>query len=475
MSEKPNKSDGAKRKHWRTSSPIRKTKPGARTTKTVAGLAARQTALELIGNVLHRGHSLDDSLASIYQSETNGDREPVDVRDRGFARLLATTVLRRHGQLSTIIADHLEKPLPANGRHAQLILLSGTAQLLFLDVAPHAVINTAVELSRRQRSSARFAGLINAVLRRIAEQPPSALPALEADDLNIPAWMLKCWIAAYGETTARAIASASLNEPPLDISVRDKAEDWTSKLDGLALPTGTVRRRTDGRIEELPGFAAGHWWVQDAAAALPARLFGDITGQRIADLCAAPGGKTAQLANAGAQVTALDISQARLARVRENLIRLGLKAELVTGDATAWQADCQFDGILVDAPCSATGTIRRHPDILHLKRPDDIDKLSQLQGSILSHAATSLLRPGGIIIYCTCSLEPEEGETQIALFLSRHAGFERIPVNADEVGGIDEFITPDGDVRTLPNQLPDDEPCLSGLDGFFISRLRRIA
>lgn len=477
MTDKKDKGAG-KSKNWRARNtkrtshkPVKK-EPSTKTAPA-AGLAARQTALELITAVLHRGHSLDEALAQTYARQADDGVQEIEPRDRGFARLLATTVLRRHGQLTAIIAKHLQKPLPDSGRHAQLILLLGAAQLLFLEGAPHAVINTAVDLSRQRRSSVRFAGLINAVLRRISDQGAASLQAQYDDSLNVPDWMLKRWSAAYGETTAHAIASASLHEPPLDITVRDRPQEWADTFGGGVLPTGSIRCRIGGRIEEMPGFADGQWWVQDAAAALPARLCGDINDQRIADICSAPGGKTAQLANAGAHVTALDISETRLLRVRENLERLRLTAAFVVGDAAEWRADLPFDAVLVDAPCSATGTIRRHPDILHIKRLDDIHKLARLQGAILENAAINLLRPGGLLVYCTCSLEPEEGEQQIEAFLSRHPGFERVPVRADEVGGLDDIITPLGDVRTLPHQLQLAAPALPGFDGFFISRLRR--
>ena len=473
MSETPQKNTPKQRTKRATNTAHHSRKP-SKHVKAATGLEARSVALELTSAVLHRGQSLDEALTRVYSEDTHGKTRISDPRDRGFARLLATTVLRRHGQLEAIVSGHLAKPLPSSGRHAHLILLQGAAQLLFLGAAPHAVINTAVELSRQQRSSARFAGLINAVLRRIAENGQKALETSNADSLNIPDWMFKRWSAAYGENTAHAIASASLNEPTLDITVRDHPQDWAKKLDGIILSTGTIRRKTDGRIEALPGFADGQWWIQDTAAALPAHLLGNVTGKRVADLCAAPGGKTAQLASAGAQVLALDISEMRLLRVRENFQRLGLESELVAGDAATWRTDRPFDAVLIDAPCSVTGTIRRHPDILHLKRPEDIAKLSKLQSAILDNAATHLLRPDGMLVYCTCSMEPEEGEEQIDNFLSRHAGFERVPIHASEMGNLSECITPSGDVRTMPHQLHLEEtPELSGLDGFFISRLRR--
>ena len=265
-----------------------------------------------------------------------------------------------------------------------------------------------------------------------------------------------------------------MQEAALDLSVKDDPAGWAARLGGHQLQTGSVRLLAPVRVEELPGFDDGRWWVQDAAAALPAQLLGDVAGHDIADLCAAPGGKTAQLASAGASVTAVDLSLARLDRLRQNLQRLHLDAELVHADAADWAPDRTFDGILLDAPCIATGTIRRHPDIPHLKRPTDIIRLAAIQARLLDHAF-SLLRPGGRLIYCTCSLEPEEGPAQIAAFLARQTTALHHPIDAAEFGGDPDWITADGDLRTLPCHLPNAEPRLSGIDGVYAARLVRAA
>jgi 16S rRNA (cytosine967-C5)-methyltransferase len=238
------------------------------------------------------------------------------------------------------------------------------------------------------------------------------------------------------------------------------------------LPTGSVRTLLQGSVTMLPGFSEGHWWVQDAAAALPARLFGDVAGKEIADLCAAPGGKTAQLVQAGAHVTAIDRSPARVARLRDNLARLSLPAETVVTDAVEWPGGAGFDGILVDAPCSSTGTIRRHPDIAWLKRPADLTGLVALQRRLIERAIT-LTRPGGAIVFCTCSLEPEEGEQAIAGLLEDHPEVRRNPISPSELNGLSEFITPAGELRTLPCGWPDPDPRMAGLDGFYAARLER--
>jgi 16S rRNA (cytosine967-C5)-methyltransferase len=245
-------------------------------------------------------------------------------------------------------------------------------------------------------------------------------------------------------------------------------------LGGIVLPTGSIRRAAGGRVADLPGYADGDWWVQDAASALPARLFGPLKGLAVADLCAAPGGKTAMLAAAGARVTAVDVSPERLDRMRENLPRLKLAAELVAADVTTWSPERDFDALLLDAPCTATGTLRRHPDILRLKRPSDLDKLAGLQARLL-RAAAELVRPEGLLVYCTCSLEPAEGEDQIARFLATREGFARVPIAPAEIGGEADWITAAGDLRTLPFHLQLPDPALSGLDGFYVARLRRLA
>ncbi|MEP2745834.1 RsmB/NOP family class I SAM-dependent RNA methyltransferase, partial [Bauldia litoralis] len=272
-----------------------------------------------------------------------------------------------------------------------------------------------------------------------------------------------------GEETPRAIAPAHLVEPSLDLTVKEDAAGWAEKLGGIVLPSGTVRLVPTGRVADLPGYAEGAWWVQDAAAALPARLLGDVAGKRVADLCAAPGGKTATLAHAGASVTAVDISAPRLERLSANLKRLGLSADVVVADLLAWQPSEPFDAILLDAPCTATGTIRRHPDTAWLKQSADVKSIAVRQAGMIDRAV-SWLKPGGTLVYCTCSLEPQEGEDQAAAAIARH-GLKPSPIAADEIGGIAGVVTEAGYLRTLPCHLPDPNPRLAGLDGFFIGRL----
>jgi 16S rRNA (cytosine967-C5)-methyltransferase len=341
-------------------------------------------------------------------------------------------------------------------------------------VPDHAAVDLSVRLVQSDRRAAKYAGLVNAVLRRCAREGHPLIEEVRSDALDVPPWLLARWIAHYGEVTAKAMAAALNHDPSLDLTVKSDAAQWATRLHGETLPTGSVRTLLQGSVTMLPGFAEGEWWVQDAAAAMPARLFGDLAGRRVVDLCAAPGGKTAQLAQAGAEVIAIDRSPNRVARLRDNFTRLSFTAETVTADAVEWQnpRGDGFDAVLVDAPCSATGTIRRHPDVAWLKQESDIATLTALQQRLLQKA-TTLLKPGGTLIYCTCSLEPEEGERAIAALLESESGMRRVPITPMEVAGLDDIVTSDGDLRTLPCHLPHADPRLAGLDGFYAARLTK--
>jgi len=440
-----------------------------------AGLAARELAVRLVAGVLVDRRPFEQVLAACSAHPQAAALEP---RDRALARAVAATVLRRQGELEQVLNSFMERP-PSRGQgRLWPILLTGAAQLVCLDMPAHAVVDLAVEITRRDRGAHRYAKLVNAVLRRVAERGKALLAALDGVRLDIPDWLWQRWSRAYGADTARRIAEASLVEAPLDITLKPggpaSAAEWAERLGGQLLPTGSIRLAPHGRIEDLPGYAEGAWWVQDAAAALVARVAGDVAGRSVADLCAAPGGKTAALAAAGARVTAVDASAARLARLRENLERLRLTAEVVEADAAAWSPGRAFDVVVLDAPCTATGTIRRHPDILRLKRPEDVDRMAQLQRAMLANAA-ALVRPGGLLVYSTCSLEPEEGPMQIAAFLAGNPGFVRSPIAASEIAAEPDWLTAEGEIRTLPFHGSKQPPGFAGLDGFYVARLRRQA
>jgi 16S rRNA (cytosine967-C5)-methyltransferase len=437
----------------------------------VPGLAARRIAADILDGVLQKHRTLDDQLDG---SAAHPGLKTLPDRDRALMRRLVATILRRLGTLGHVLARLLDRGMPSDAPRAQSALLIGAAQILWMDVPDHAAVDLSVRLVQSDRRAAKYAGLVNAVLRRCAREGEGLIAEVKAEMLDLPPWLAKRWIAQYGEATAREMAVAIGFEPSLDLTVKADAAQWASRLHGMQLPTGSVRTLLQGSVTMLPGFAEGQWWVQDAAAALPARLLGDVAGKTILDLCAAPGGKTAQLAIAGAEVIAIDRSPARMARLRDNLVRLSLQAEAVVTDACEWQSTNQggFDGILLDAPCTSTGTIRRHPDVAWLRQEDDIAQLATLQKRLLQKAV-SLLRPGGTLVYCTCSLEPEEGEGIIAELLAAEAGLRRVPIEPSEVGGVTELISGDGDLRTLPCHLPHADPRLAGLDGFYAARLVR--
>jgi 16S rRNA (cytosine967-C5)-methyltransferase len=435
----------------------------------VPGLAARRIAADILDGVLHKHRTLDDQLDG---AGAHPGLKTLADRDRALMRRLVATILRRLGTLGHLLSRLLDRGIPTDAPRAQSALLIGAAQILWMDVPDHAAVDLSVRLVQSDRRAAKYAGLVNAVLRRCAREGQPLIDEVKSQNLDIPPWLLARWIGAYGETTARQMALAIGYEPSLDITVKSDAAQWASRLHGEALPTGSVRTLLQGSVTMLPGFTEGQWWVQDAAAALPVRLFGDVGGKTIVDLCAAPGGKTAQLARAGARVTAVDRSPARMARLRDNLVRLSLRADEVVTDAAEWlgQGNGGFDGVLVDAPCTSTGTIRRHPDVAWLRQEADIAALAALQKRLLQRAV-ALLKPGGTLVYCTCSLEPEEGEQAIASLLAAESGVRRVPVEAGEVAGLSEIVTADGDLRTLPCHLPHADPRLGGLDGFYAARL----
>lgn len=434
------------------------------------GFLARKAALTIVTDVLDKQVLLDEALSDAIQ---NGLLKELDQRDRALTRAIAAMTLRRFGQIRKIMRSVMERPLPTKAGQTQRILETALAQILYMDIADHAAVDLAVRLADSMRQTRPFKNLVNGVLRRIVREKET-MPEPEIY-LNTPKWLWERWVKTYGEDLANRIVASHLVEPGLDLVMREgpnAVETWAKRLDNAIILPGEYAVRTipDGPIEAMPGYRQGEWWVQDLAASLPITLIGNVERQRVADICAAPGGKTAGLIARGANVTAIDISAHRLKRLDDNLQRLKFKAEIVETDYLTYDPAIGFDKILLDAPCSATGTVRKHPDLPFLKNRETILELAALQARMLDHAANMIAR-GGTLVYCTCSLEPEEGEDQIAAFLARNPAFSIDPVQPEELPGLEEVIREDGTVRTLPCHFETDRPRLSGLDGFFIARL----
>ena len=404
----------------------------------------REAAFDLLSAVLDRHRPLEEALDAL---------PSIEPRDRAAAHRIAASVLRRAGSLDAVLEPFLRRAPPAAVRH---VLRLGAAQLVLLDTPAHAAVATSVALARA-RGLTPFAGLVNAVLRRVAEAGPAALDGLDGPRLDTPPWL---WASRRAD--ARNIAQAHGREAPLDLTVRA----GSSVPGGEVLPTGSVRLPAGTRLTELPGFAEGTFWVQDAAAALPAALLNVRAGECVADLCAAPGGKAAQLAAAGATVFAIERDAVRLERLAENFARLRTAATPVLADALAWRPDAPLDAVLLDAPCSATGTIRRHPDVPFLKRPRDIETLVVQQAALIA-AAAAMLRPGGRLVYAVCSLQPEEGPAQMEA--AARAGLRHNPIEPNELAALPEALTPNGCLRTHPGLWPER----GGMDGFFAARFIR--
>ena len=422
----------------------------------------RRLALDVLGRVFGDQRPFDEAFASHSKLET------LEPRDRAFARLLVTTVLRRRGQIDEALNRYLKKAPDPKVRN---ILRLGAAQLMFLKTPAHAAVGETVSLAEGR---ARYAaGLANAVLRRLGNELAGIEKRQDPVRLNLPDWLWQSWTSAYGEATTRQIVEAQLAEPPLDITIKGDPKPWAKAFEGELLAQQSIRRPSEaagGQINALPGYESGKWWVQDVAATLPARLLGPLKGRHVIDLCAAPGGKTAQLAAAGAKVTSIEASEKRAERLRENLSRLELEAEVIIADALEWRASEPAVLVLLDAPCTATGTIRRHPDIAWQKTEKDVLRMAEIQAKLI-RTTIDMLVPGGILIYAVCSLQPEEGEGLIEHVLGDGVPLQRIPIATKELFGLPVDITDKGDVRTLPCHLAEQ----GGMDGFFIARLQRTA
>lgn len=432
--------------------------PAAPIQSPAAGLPSRVLAHQLLTLIVRQGQSFNDALVELPQMN------PLAERDRAFVRLLVLLTLRRMGQIDAALAQHINMK---NTPPAVVDILRLTAaQLWWLKTPAHAAVDSAVNLAEK-RGQVKLKGLVNAVSRKLSAQPvPADNPAQ-----ILPQWLLQSWTQAYGAETVASMVRAQMMEPALDITVKSDAAGWAEKLQATVLPTGSLRREA-GRVDAMPGFDEGAWWVQDAAAVLPAKvlmhMLGDVRGKTIVDIGAAPGGKTAQLAAAGAKVIAVERNPDRAKLLRENLNRLKLEAEIVVADATQWKPSEPVDAVLLDAPCSATGTLRRHPEIAWLKSRLDVLQQAKLQAALLRHVA-GWLPPSGLLLYAVCSLQPEEGEQQVNGFLAQNRGLSRVPVTPALLDGQTGWITPAGDLRTLPHQLK------GGMDGFYAAALRKKA
>jgi 16S rRNA (cytosine967-C5)-methyltransferase len=430
-------------------------------TEFAPGLGARTAANRALADCLRRRRPLDVALNEAVTS--------LAARDGGFARAIANETMRRFGQLDDLLRCFVPRPpLPHKAGPTLEILLAGICELLFLHIPAHAAVDGANRLAAADPRAVHFRPLINAALRRIAREGVDILRQQDEVRLNTPDWLWTRWVDAFGEDVTRAVAKTHARTPPLDISLKPGSENFLRE-NANELPGGVIRLKDSRDIEGLPGFAEGEFWVQDFAASLPARLLGDIAGRDVIDLCAAPGGKTAQLCSKGAHVTAVECDERRMARLTENLARLRFNAKLVLRDVRDYQPPARAACVLLDAPCSATGTIRRHPELPWIKSAQDIVACAGATAELLESAA-SMVRPEGLLVFAVCSLEPEEGSEQIAHFLRNHDEFRRMPISPNELFGLTECIDMYGNLRTLPCHFAES----GGMDGFYATRLVRL-
>jgi 16S rRNA (cytosine967-C5)-methyltransferase len=429
------------------------------------GLEPRRIAARVFTEVVKRQWTVESAL------EAAPGYNEMEARDRAFARAMTATALRRVGQTEAVLNSFLSKPLNETSTSAQAILMIGATQLLWMGVPAHAVVSSAVDLAAERADARKLKGLINAVLRKVANEGMAIANNTPPQD-NLPEWLRSSWRKAYGPGRLSRMTDVILKPPPLDITLKDPAqtEYWAEQLEARILPTGSLRRDGIGDVTALPGFDEGAWWAQDVAAAIPARLLNVQPKERVVDLCAAPGGKTMQLAAAGALVTAIDSSATRLKRVTQNLTRTGLDARIIATDGRGWTPKRPVDAVLLDAPCTATGTLRRHPEAAWIKRPSDVFKMRDIQMALVK-SAEKMMRPGGRLVVCTCSLQPEEGE-YLAMEIARHyKSLTPFPVDESEVPGLSKAISPEGFLRLTPANWSDH----GGMDGFFIARFTKSA
>jgi 16S rRNA (cytosine967-C5)-methyltransferase len=449
------------------------TAPNTQRNQTAArpGLAVRRAAQRLLAAVIETRTSLDGLTDDEHGHPQFMALEP---RDRALVRAILASALRHRMTIDRLLSGLFDRPPPKNATNLLHILHVAAAQILFLDVPDHSAVDLAVESAKSDPRSARFASLVNAVLRKLIRSKEMALPEMLAKTDDAPDWFVARLQGAYGAEKTRAILAKHRVPAPLDLTVKEDAAGWAEKLNGLVLPNGTVRLESfEGKVSDLAGFADGAWWVQDVAASLPAKLMGDIKDKRVADLCAAPGGKTASLVLQGAKITAVDMSASRLKRLQSNLSRLGLAAETRIANLLDYKPVELLDAVLLDAPCSSTGTIRRHPDVAWTKTLEDIEKLAALQLKLLKHCM-ALVKPGGVILFSNCSLDRLEGEDLAARFLSEQTDAEPSAFKPQELPGFAHLIDAQGWLRTTPADLDLGRPEISGMDGFFAARFTRL-
>jgi len=427
------------------------------------GFQPRAAAVKILAAVVDQKTSLDGMLDDDHGNPAYRALTPAD---RALVKAIMNSCLRHLTWIDAIFDGFLDKPLPDGARNLRHILSVAAAQILFLDVPDHSAVDIAVEQARLDPRSSRFANLVNALLRRLGREKDDVLAAIRAKVPVFPEWFQARLEKIYGKAVADAIGQVCLTPAPVDLTVKHDPNRWADELVGAVLPTGTVRLDAfNGSVTALSGFEEGAWWVQDAAASIPARLMGDLKGKRVADLCAAPGGKTAQLILGGGNVTAVEQSANRMKRLKGNLARLGYEADFQHARLEEFKPAELFDAVLLDAPCSSTGTIRRHPDVYWTKDMADVEKLASVQARLL-RSAFGLVKPGGILVFSNCSLDPLEGEDLVAAFLAEVPDAERMPIRREDWPGLEEAIDDAGDFRTTPVML-------GGMDGFFASVLRR--
>ncbi|ATP13016.1 MFS transporter [Bartonella henselae] len=444
--------------------------------KNVPGLAVRQVSVRLLGVVLDKKTSLSGLTDNEYG---HPQYLGLSQRDRLLCRAILAAALRHRGQITDALRRFLKRPLPSQALSLQHLLHISAAQILYLDIPDHAAIDLAVRVAKLDPRMCRFSGVVNALLRNVAREAVflrQKAPHIE----GIPVWFGQLLVSTYGKEKTEQILEIQSAPPPLDLTVKSDSRGWAERLGGVVLPNGSVRlSRLEGSVSELPGYMEGAWWIQDFAASLPACLLGNIHGKQVADLCASPGGKTAQLALQGADVTAIELSANRLKRLKENMERLHFSVRCCEGDVKNFHPKQLFDAVLLDAPCSSTGTIRRHPDILWTKSMNDVIKLAALQYDLLV-AAIALLKKGGRIVFSNCSLAKEEGEDLITRILSERGDIVLEPILAEEMGVMAHLLSVEGILRTTPadfchENFDAEKNIFLGMDGFFAARLRKVA